>query len=114
MGSGGAPQGVLAAAGLKCLGGAMQCRLRVRGEADRAAARAAGIDPDRKYDIDHMVRGEVMFAATGITDGHLLKGVRLCGDRAVSHSLVMRSLTATTRLLTASHDLTKSPLLAPR
>lgn len=113
MGSGGAAQGVLAAAGLKCLGARMQCRLLIRSEQDHQAARRVGIDdPKRKWDIDEMVKGEVMFAATGITDGHVLQGVRLLpGNRAVSHSLVMRSVTGTIRYLTAYHDLTRSPVL---
>lgn len=112
MGSGGAAQGVLAAAGLKCLGGQMQGRLVLRSDQDRAAAARAGIqDPGRKWDIDDMVKGEVMFAATGITDGHVLKGARLLpGNRAVSHSLVMRSLSGTIRYLTVQHDLTRGLL----
>jgi fructose-1,6-bisphosphatase II / sedoheptulose-1,7-bisphosphatase len=109
MGSGGAAQGVLAAAGLKCLGGQMQCRLVIRGETERARCRKAGItDFARKYTIDDMVTGEVMFAATGVTDGHVLKGIHLTPGRAVSHSLVMRSATGTMRLLTAHHDFVKS------
>ena len=109
MGSGGAAQGVLAAAGLKCLGGQMQCRIVIRGEDERTRCRKAGItDLARKYDIEAMVSGEVMFAATGITDGHVLKGVHLSSGRATSHSLVMRSLTGTIRWLTAHHDFIKS------
>jgi fructose-1,6-bisphosphatase II / sedoheptulose-1,7-bisphosphatase len=110
MGSGGAAQGVLAAAGLKCLGAQMQCRLVARSEDDRMMMRRAGIvDPSRKYDIEDMVKGEVMYAATGITDGHVLKGARLFpGERAVSHSLVMRSRTGTIRHLTVQHDLRRS------
>ena len=113
MGSGGAAQGVLAAAGLKCLGGRMQCRFLARTEDDNKVMRRAGIaDPRRKWDIDEMVRGEVMFAATGITDGHVLKGARLLpGNRAISHSLVMRSVTSTIRHLTVQHDLDRSHLL---
>ena len=113
MGSGGAAQGVLAAAGLKCLGARMQCRLLIRSEQDHQAAIRAGIEnPKRKWDIDEMVKGEVMFAATGITDGHVLQGARLLpGNRAISHSLVMRSVTGTVRYLTVHHDLTRSPLL---
>jgi fructose-1,6-bisphosphatase II / sedoheptulose-1,7-bisphosphatase len=113
MGSGGAAQGVLAAAGLKCLGGHMQCRLLIRSEGDFMLARKAGIeDPKRKWDLDEMVKGEVMFAATGITDGHVLKGARLLpGNRALSHSLVMRSVTGTIRYLTAQHDLDRSHML---
>jgi fructose-1,6-bisphosphatase II / sedoheptulose-1,7-bisphosphatase len=114
MGSGGAAQGVLAAAGLKCLGAQMQCRLLCRSEADHAAARRVGIaDTRRKWNIDDMVRGEVMFAATGITDGHVLKGARLLpGRRAESHSLVMRSVTGTIRYLSVIHDLSRSHLPA--
>ncbi len=109
MGSGGAPQGVLAAAGLKALGGRMQCRLVVRSEEDRSRCRKAGIeDCHRKFDIDDLVCGEVMFAATGVTDGHLLQGLRLSPGRAVSHSLVMRSATGTIRHLTAHHNLAKT------
>lgn len=108
MGSGGAAQGVLAAAGLKCLGGQMQCRLMLRGEDERARARRAGIqDLTRKYDVDDMVQGDVMFAATGITDGHLIKGVRLHPGGAVTHSIVMRSMTGTIRQLIARHDFEK-------
>lgn len=113
LGSGGAAQGVLAAAGLKCLGGRMQCRLLIRSEGDFQAARNAGItDPKRKWDIDEMVKGEVMFAATGITDGHVLEGARrLPGNRALTHSLVMRSVTGTIRHLTVQHDLSRSHML---
>jgi fructose-1,6-bisphosphatase II / sedoheptulose-1,7-bisphosphatase len=108
MGSGGAAQGVLAAAGLKCLGGQMQCRFLLRNDEERVRCRRFGLDElDRKLDIGQMVSGEVMLAATGITDGHLLKGVSGRGEKAVSHSLVMRSLTGTIRWLTAHHDLKK-------
>ncbi len=112
MGSGGAAQGVLAAAGLKCLGAQMQSRLLLRSDQDLRLAHRAGIeDPKRTWNIDDMVRGEVMFAATGITDGHVLKGVQLlAGNRAVSHSLVMRSVTGTIRTLTVHHDLSRSHL----
>ena len=110
MGSGGAAQGVLAAAGLKCLGGQMQCRFQPRHEEERAKCRRFGIeDLSHKLDIVQMVSGEVMLAATGITDGHLLKGVTLRGNHAVSHSLVMRSLTGTVRWLTVHHDLSRNP-----
>ncbi|CAA7612919.1 class II fructose-bisphosphatase [Magnetospirillum sp. UT-4] len=112
MGSGGAPEGVLAAAGLKCLGGQMQCRLVVRSEDQRSRARAAGIaDPSAKWGIDAMVRGDVMFAATGITDGHILEGVRLFPGGAFSHSLVMRSSTGTVRHLSSRHDFERSARL---
>lgn len=115
MGSGGAAEGVLAAAGLKCLGGQMQCRLMLRGEDERARARRAGIDDlSAKWDVDQLVRGDVMFAATGITDGHILKGVRFHKGGAVSHSIVMRSMTGTIRTLTARHDFDKHAKLHDR
>jgi len=108
MGSGGAAQGVLAAAGLKCLGGQMQCRFLLRSDEERMRCRRFGLDElSRKLDIGQMVSGEVMLAATGITDGHLLRGVSRRGEKAESHSLVMRSLTGTVRWLTAHHDLSK-------
>ncbi|MBR9971181.1 class II fructose-bisphosphatase [Magnetospirillum sulfuroxidans] len=108
MGSGGAAEGVLAAAGLKCLGGQMQCRLLLRSEDDRAKARAAGIrDIQAQWTIDDMVKGEVMFAATGITDGNILAGIRLRQGGAVSHSLVMRSTTGTLRTMTSQHDFSR-------
>ena len=109
MGSGGAAQGILAAAGLKCLGGQMQCRFQLRTEDERAKCRRFGIENlTRKLDIGQMVNGEVMLAATGITDGPLLQGVTRRGEHAVSHSVVMRSLTGTIRWLTAHHDLSKA------
>lgn len=105
MGSGGAAEGVLAAAGLKCLGGQMQCRLLVRGDDDRAKVRAAGIrDQHALWSIEDMVKGEVMFAATGITNGTLLDGVHLRPGGATSHSLVMRSATGTLRTMVSQHD----------
>ena len=108
MGSGGAAQGVLAAAGLKCLGGQIQCRFQPRSDDERNKCRRFGLgDLTRKLDLGQMVRGEVMLAATGITDGHLLKGITMRGGKAVSHSVVMRSLTGTVRWLTAHHDLAK-------
>jgi fructose-1,6-bisphosphatase II / sedoheptulose-1,7-bisphosphatase len=108
MGSGGAAEGVLAAAGLKCLGGQMQCRLLLRSEEDRIRARAAGIvDMAAVFSIDDMVKGEVMFAATGITDGNILAGARLNPGGAVTHSLVMRSTTGTLRAMTSQHDFSR-------
>jgi fructose-1,6-bisphosphatase II / sedoheptulose-1,7-bisphosphatase len=108
MGSGGATQSVLAAAGLKCLGGQMQCRFLVRSEEERARCHKAGItDLAVKYDLDGLVNGEVMLAATGVTDGHLLKGVTTSGRHSMCHSLVMRSLTGTLRWLSARHDMTR-------
>jgi fructose-1,6-bisphosphatase II / sedoheptulose-1,7-bisphosphatase len=105
MGIGGAPQGVMAAAALAGVGGQMQGRLVLRSDADRAAARAAGInDPERKYTVADMASGNVTFAATGITGGALLKGVRRADHGAITHSLVIRSTTGTLRYVEAHHD----------
>lgn len=109
MGSGGAAQSVLAAAGLKCLGGQMQCRFLVRSEEERNRCHKAGItNLSAKYDLEDLVTGEVMLAATGVTDSHLLKGVTTTGRHSLCHSLVMRSLTGTLRWLTARHDIVRS------
>lgn len=105
LGIGGAPEGVLAAAALRCIGGQMQGRLLFRSEDDRARGRRAGIDDfTRKYDLHDMAHGEVLFAATGVTNGALLKGVRRFKAGAVTHSLVMRSKTGTMRFVEAHHN----------
>lgn len=108
LGSGGAPEGVLAAAAIKCLGGQMQGRLLFRSEADKAKGRDLGItDTDRKYSAEDMAQGEVMFAATGVTSGAMLTGVRRFHNGAVTHSMVMRSKTGTFRFIEAHHDFTR-------
>ena len=82
MGIGGAPEGVLAAAALRCIGGQMQGRLTFRNEDEKTRAERMGItDLDRIYKIDDLARGDVMFAATGVTDGTMLRGVRRTADR---------------------------------
>ncbi|HEX2736767.1 MAG TPA: class II fructose-bisphosphatase [Acidimicrobiia bacterium] len=104
FGIGGTPEGVIAACALKAIGGAMQGRLWPRDEAERKAALAAGYDLDRVLHIDDLVSGDdVFFAATGITDGELLKGVRYWGDGASTQSLVMRSKSGTIRTVDATH-----------
>jgi len=98
IGSGGAPEGVLAAAALRCTGGQMQGRLLFENDEQIARARDMGVtDPRRKYGIEDMARGEVMFAATGVTDGFLLKGVRFTQSGAETQSIVMRSRSGTVR-----------------
>ena len=98
MGSGGAPEGVLAAAALACIGGQMQARFVVRSREDARAIEAAGIDhPDAKLTLKDMVRGDVIFAATGITDGSLLRGVRVRPGYISTHSVSMRAKTRTVR-----------------
>ncbi|MBS3975770.1 MAG: class II fructose-bisphosphatase [Syntrophomonadaceae bacterium] len=112
MGIGGAPEGVLAAAALKCLGGELQGRLWPESEQEKQRAEAMGICPvDRLLTMDELVKGDdVIFAATGITDGSLLKGVRFFGSsRAVSHTVVMRGKTGTVRFIEARHLLDKKP-----
>jgi fructose-1,6-bisphosphatase II len=105
MGIGGAPEGILAAAALKCLGGDMQGRLVFRNDLDKERARKAGIeDTDKIFTLEDMVRGEeVMFAATGVTDGDMLKGVRRFKEGAKTYSVVMRSPTHTIRFIQAIH-----------
>ena len=105
IGVGGAPEGVLAAAALRCTGGQMQGRLKFEDDAQRARARAMGLqDPDRAFAIDEMAKGDVMFAATGVTSGAMLRGVRRSGHAAVTHSIVMRSKSGTVRYIEAHHN----------
>ena len=105
MGSGGAPEGVLSAAALRCIGGQMQGRLLFEDAAQIARARDMGVtDPNRKYAIMDMAKGDVMFAATGVTTGAMLRGVRRFGDGAITHSVVMRSKSGTVRYVEAHHN----------
>ena len=109
MGIGGAPQGVLAAAALRALGGGMHGRLVVRSADDGAKAREAGIeDPEKKFTLEEMAGGHVTLAATGITLGPMLNGVRLAPEGAVTHSMVMRSRTGTFRYIEGHHDFRRS------
>jgi fructose-1,6-bisphosphatase II / sedoheptulose-1,7-bisphosphatase len=109
MGIGGAPEGVLAAAALACIGGQMQGRFVAASEQHRARARAAGIhDFGRKYLMRDMIMGDLSFAATGITDGSLLEGVRFTREAIFTHTLVMRASTRTVRWIKAEHpDISK-------
>jgi len=110
MGIGGAPEGVLAAAALKCLGGDMQGRLVFMSKEERNRAQGMGIDDfDRVYGIDDMAKGDVFFAATGITSGDLLKGVRYFPGGASTHSIVMRSKSRTVRFIEARHHFEHKP-----
>ena len=104
MGVGGAPEGVLAAAALRCIGGQMQCRLVLDSEEKRERAAKMGIkDPRKKYEIEDMVTGDCLFAATGVTDGSLLRGVKFRGDVIETDTVVMRSVTRTVRWIRAEH-----------
>jgi fructose-1,6-bisphosphatase II / sedoheptulose-1,7-bisphosphatase len=98
LGQGGAPEGVLACAALKCVGGQFQGRLVFRNVDEKERARRVGItDLDKKYDLHEMVRADAIFAATGVTKGALLDGIRREGGHIVTHSLVMNSSTGTVR-----------------
>jgi fructose-1,6-bisphosphatase II / sedoheptulose-1,7-bisphosphatase len=114
MGSGGAPEGVLAAAALRCIGGQMQGRLLFRNDDERGRAHRLGVnDLNRKYSLLDMAHGDVMFAATGVTNGSMLKGVRRLHTGAFTHSVVMRSKTGTVRYVEAHHDFTRKQTFAP-
>ena len=105
MGSGGAPEGVLAAAALRCIGGQMQGRLLFRNDDERGRAEKMGLtDFDKIYTVMELASGDVMFAATGVTDGTMLRGVRRFTDGATTHSIVMRSKSGTVREISARHN----------
>ena len=111
FGSGGAPEGVLAAAALRCIGGQMMGRLLFRNDDERGRARKLGIDDlNRKYGLEDMARGDVIFAATGVTDGAMLRGARRGANGAETESLIMRSNTGTVRTIRATHDFTRKAL----
>jgi fructose-1,6-bisphosphatase II len=108
LGIGGTPEGIIAAAALKCLGGVIQGKLWPRNEEERQRALDAGHDLDRVLETDDLVRGDnVFFVATGVTDGELLDGVRYRAGGATTHSLVMRSKSGTIRSIHSDHQLTK-------
>lgn len=116
LGIGGAPEGVLAAAAIKCLGGDMQAKLWPENDNDIERAKKMGItDINKVFTIDDLVKGdEVIFAATAITQGDLLNGVRYFGGGARTHSLVMRASTGTVRFVDAIHKFEKKPMLIKR
>jgi fructose-1,6-bisphosphatase II / sedoheptulose-1,7-bisphosphatase len=105
VGSGGAPEGVLAAAALRCIGGFMQGRLLFRNDDEKSRAAKWGVkDLNRKYALQDLAKGDVMFAATGVTSGSMLQGVRRFAGGATTHSIVMRSKTGTVRVIEAQHN----------
>ncbi len=106
MGSGGAPEGVLACAALRCVGGQFKGRLLFRNDDERARARKWGIaDLDRQYDLKDLAKGDCIFAATGVTDGSLLEGVRRVGGKMTTESVVMRASSGTVRWVKGEHRL---------
>jgi fructose-1,6-bisphosphatase II len=114
MGIGGAPEGVLAAAALRCTGGDFQGVLKPRNPDEAARAARMGIaDIEHVFSIEELASGDVMFAATGVTDGFLLRGVRYLGDGAETHSVVTRSRSGTVRFIRARHRFQQRPNYAP-
>src|SRR5580693_4861747 len=104
IGQGGAPEGVLAAAALRCVGGQMQARLIFKKDDERERAQRLGItDLNRKYSLMHLASGDVVFAATGVTDGSMLSGVHSHGEYITTESILMRSGTRTVRWIKARH-----------
>jgi fructose-1,6-bisphosphatase II / sedoheptulose-1,7-bisphosphatase len=104
IGVGGAPEGVLAASALRCIGGQMQCRLVLDTEEKRERAGKMGIrDPRKKYGIEDMVKGDCLFAATGVTNGDMLRGVKFGKEIIETETVVMRSVTGTVRWIRADH-----------
>ena len=105
MGIGGAPEGVLAAAALRCIGGQMQGRLQLNTEEKIARAAKMGVtDPNKVYTMEEMAKGDVLFAATGVTDGNLLSGVKFARDYIQTDAIVMRAHTGTIRNIIARHQ----------
>ena len=106
VGSGGAPEGVLAAAALRCIGGQFQGRLLFSDDEQRERATRMGVaDLNKKYEMHELASGDVMFAATGVTDGSMLRGVKRLGSgSATTHSIIMRSKTGTVRTIEATHN----------
>jgi fructose-1,6-bisphosphatase II len=113
FGSGGAPEGVLAAVALKCLGGEIQGRLLPQNEAELERCKRMGLaNPQQVLFMNDLVKGDdAIFAATGVTDGELLRGVRFQGTRATTHSVVMRAKTGTVRFIEGNHRLERKPSL---
>jgi len=106
MGTGGAPEGVLAAAALRCIGGNIQGRLLFRNDDERARAAKVGVeDLNRKYAITDLAEGDVIFAATGVTDGNMLQGVRRTASTISTESVAMRTRTGTVRWIRMQHPI---------
>ncbi|PLT35886.1 class II fructose-bisphosphatase [Bacillus sp. V5-8f] len=112
FGSGGAPEGVIAAVALKCLGGELQGKLLPQNDQEAERCKMMGINLDSVLRMEDLVRGDdAIFAATGVTDGELLKGVQFKGNYGLTHSLVMRAKSGTVRFVDGRHSLKKKPNL---
>jgi len=112
VGSGGAPEGVLAASALRCIGGQMWGRLTFRNNDEKGRADRLGIsDYNKIYSLNELAHGEVMFAASGVTDGSMLRGVRRWNSGASTQSIIMRSKTGTVRTISSEHNFTKKNII---
>jgi fructose-1,6-bisphosphatase II len=112
FGSGGAPEGVLAAVALKCLGGELQGKLLPQTDEEVRRCKEMGVEVNQVLYMEDLVKGDdAIFAATGITDGELLKGVQFRGSYATTHSVVMRAKSGTVRFIEGRHSLEKKPHL---
>ncbi len=110
FGIGGAPEGVIAAAAMRCIGGELQGRLRFRHDEERARAKTMGVPAEETiYQTEDLAKGDVMFAATGVTKGYLLDGVNFFGGGARTESIVMRSKSATVRVIKSTHHFDTKP-----
>lgn len=107
LGIGGSPEGIISACAIKCLQGTIQAKLYPRNDQERQAALEAGYDLTQVFTTNDLVRGDAFFAATGISDGDLLQGVRYRGETATTQSIVMRSHSGTVRIVTADHHWSK-------
>ena len=113
MGTGGSPEGVLAAAALRCIGGKIYTKLVFENEEQIERSKSMGIsDPKKIYETNDLASGDVMFSATGVTNGTFLKGVLIKNEKALTHSVVMRSKTNTLRYVSATHDLLKKNIIS--
>ena len=112
MGTGGSPEGVLAAAALRCIGGKMYTKLIFDNDEQIERGKEMGIsDPKKIYQVNDLASGDVMFSATGVTDGTLLNGVLINNETATTHSVVMRSKSKTLRYVNATHDLSLKKII---
>jgi fructose-1,6-bisphosphatase II / sedoheptulose-1,7-bisphosphatase len=106
LGVGGAPEGVLAAAALQCIGGQMQARLVINNEDEKSRAQKIGIkDLDKKYSLNELAHGDIIFSATGVTEGTMVRGVRNLNSNYITHSLVLRSTDSSTQYIETYHKI---------
>ena len=106
LGVGGAPEGVLAAAALQCIGGQMQARLVINNDDERSRAQKIGIkDLDKKYSLNELAHGDIIFSATGVTEGTMVRGVRNIDNNHITHSLVLRSNDSSTQYIETYHKI---------